>query len=485
MVRDPELLHLGVDVSARTLLPLAGALLLALAVLRWPGLGLVLLLVATYLNLSQVLVRFHGMPSLLQLLAVPLLLAAWLDQPSGTARGMGRYAVPGLLAGYTLVLFLSTTYALDRSLADWHAVEGAKALFLVVLVVLLVNSRERLRLAVWAMVAAGALLAVPGLVQVATGEFANDFWGLARIKHAHIYGSVFEARIAGPLGDPNYFAQILLVLVPIALFLGWTERGARARVLAFGAAGLLVAATVFTYSRGGALALVLVVLLSLLVHRTSPRALAAGALVVAATVLLLPPEFTRRVTTLHEIIPGGAEVLQRDASFEERRLLTAVAWQMFRDRPVLGVGAGNYTTYFDDYAHRVGSEARDYAEAGSTRYPHNLYLEMGAETGVVGLGAFLAVILVSFGRLRRTRRAYLDGGDPGLAGIAAALQIALAGYLVSSLFLHGHFQRYLWLLFALAAAVDGVGAGGPSQPARRQPTAEATGGALVGGESAP
>ncbi len=31
-------------------------------------------------------------------------------------------------------------------------------------------------------------------------------------------------------------------------------------------------------------------------------------------------------------------------------------------------------------------------------------------------------------------------------------QPALVGYLISSLFLHGHFQRPLWLLFALAAA---------------------------------
>jgi len=33
------------------------------------------------------------------------------------------------------------------------------------------------------------------------------------------------------------------------------------------------------------------------------------------------------------------------------------------------------------------------------------------------------------------------------------------GYLVSSLFLHGHFIRYLWLLFAFATALDLIAKG--------------------------
>jgi hypothetical protein len=35
--------------------------------------------------------------------------------------------------------------------------------------------------------------------------------------------------------------------------------------------------------------------------------------------------------------------------------------------------------------------------------------------------------------------------------------IGLVGYLVSSLFLHGDFQRYLWMLFARAAACHDLG----------------------------
>ena len=39
------------------------------------------------------------------------------------------------------------------------------------------------------------------------------------------------------------------------------------------------------------------------------------------------------------------------------------------------------------------------------------------------------------------------------AGLARGLQLALLGYLLSSVLLHGHFQRYLWLLLAFAAVL--------------------------------
>jgi putative inorganic carbon (HCO3(-)) transporter len=178
----------------------------------------------------------------------------------------------------------------------------------------------------------------------------------------------------------------------------------------------------------------------------------AGLLVVA-----LPSDFTERLTTLEQVFPGGGETLHPDSSFEKRRLVTRAAWEMFLDHPLSGVGAANYTVHYDRYADRVGSAAREYDDPGETHYPHNLYLEIGAETGVPGLLVFGAAVLVAFGYLRRARRRALARGDPGTAVLARGVALGLVGYLVSSLFLHGQFQRYLWLLFALAAALDALG----------------------------
>jgi putative inorganic carbon (HCO3(-)) transporter len=453
VAENPELGHLENPFSWAN----AGALVLAFALcaalLARPGLGLVLLALFVYLNLSQVLVREHGLPSLLQLLVVPIALAAFRGEGGRRFRELPRLPLFLLLAAYSIVLLVSSLAAWDREIADERIAESVKAWVICALIAVLASTPKRLVQGAWTIVAAGALLGGLGTFQALTGDYHRQFWGFARIKDAHIWGDVFEKRIAGPLGDPNFFAQILIVLVPVGLTLAAESKGLRGRGLALGATALILGGAVLTYSRGGALALGCVLLLFLASHRVSPRYLGLGALVLLLLLLVTPTELFRRLGTIGEILPGGEEVLDPDSSFAERKLYALTAWAMFLDHPVLGVGAGNYTVHFDRYADEVGFSARDYEQPGEVHYPHNLYLEIAAETGLVGLAVFAGAVAAAFHGLRRARSLLHTRGDRVSADFARAFEIALVGYLVSSVFLHGHFQRYLWLLFGFAAAL--------------------------------
>lgn len=454
-VAAPELFHLDLDVTLSPLLLLGGAAAVAgtVAILRYPAFAVGLLAVFVYWNLSEILVRFHGLPSLLQILVLPLGVAALLVAGGRGIEELALHPAAWVAAAWIGTLLLSTTRAWDTGVADAELAEALKGFAIFALVALLAAHRRRLRIATWATLAAACVLAALALWQVFADDFGTEWGGLARIKHAQIYGDVFEERIAGPLGDPNYFAQILLVLAPLGLLPRWAG-GRRGRFLALAAAVLLATATVFTYSRGGALALGLVVGLAFLVRGLTWRMVSAATAGLLVAVLLMPGAFARRLTTLQQILPGHEEVLDPDSSIEKRRLVTRVAWEMFLDHPVLGVGAGNYATRFPPYSARLGSAAREYDDPSEPQYPHNLYLEIGAETGLVGLGAFGVTVLVVLGVLARARRRFLDVGDEGLADLSAALALGVVGYLASSLFLHGHFLRYLWLLFGLAVACD-------------------------------
>ncbi|HET8647599.1 MAG TPA: O-antigen ligase family protein, partial [Vicinamibacteria bacterium] len=201
------------------------------------------------------------------------------------------------------------------------------------------------------------------------------------------------------------------------------------------------------------LALFCVAVLAVLARREHLRQAAAGVAVAAVLWAVLPRDFTRRLATIEQIV-GEQHALRPDSSFEKRRLLTQVAWRMFLEHPLTGVGAGNYTRRFDEVAERVSFASRDYEEPGDAHYPHNLYLEVAAETGVLGLLLFGGAIVLAFVALRRAEAVFREAGDRPAAGLAVAFQIALAGYLVSSLFLHGHFPRYLWMLLGFAAGLD-------------------------------
>lgn len=433
---------------------LVAALLAAVPIARRPVLGVAALVLLIYLNVSDILIRFHDLPSLLQLLAIPLGLAVLVEWRRGALKGLEPRTVTVALAAYVLVFVVSSTVAREPVLADARAVEAAKGFAIFMFILLLATTSERVRAGAWTLVVGGLVLAGTSLIQVATGAYGNEFGGLARVDYSQVYADVLESRLAGPVGDPNFFAQILVIVVPVALLLAWKERTRWWRLLALAAAAAIAATTIFTYSRGGALALGVVVLCSLFAaHPSRPRVTIGAALILVAGLALVPTQFARRLITLRALLPGEEQVLDLDSSVQNRVLLGRVAWNLFLDHPVLGAGAGNYAVHFYDYADEIGSAARDYNELGGTRYPHSLYLELASETGFLGLITFGTMVLLVFGHLRRAELAYFSAGHELHAALASALAIALLGFLVSSLFLHGHFQRYLWVLLGLSAAL--------------------------------
>lgn len=447
----PELLHF--QASALDVAVLVAVLAFGAVVIWRPVLALGALILVTWLNLSDILIRWHGAPSVLQALALPLLVAAWFVQRQ---RGFHRPLPATLtisLATYVLVLWLSTAWARDTALGELRALEVTKAFVIFALVLLLAASREHIRLGAWTLVAAATCVGALGVFQVVAGRYGQTFAGLARVEHAQIYGRVFEPRIAGPVGDPNFFAQILIPAVPIALQLAVSTSRLRERVAAFACAAVVTAAVVMTYSRGGALALGVVLALWLVGQGASARRLAAAGVALAVLVAVLPSDFARRLATFRQFVPRSADVLRLDSSFEQRRVLATTAWLMFLDRPLTGVGAGNYTRYYRPYTEETGSVVLEYEDFDAPHYPHNLYLEIAAETGLPGLIVFGTALATCFLYLRRARLAFRRDGDAASAALATGVQLALIGYLVSSLFLHGHFPRYLWLLFGLCAAL--------------------------------
>jgi len=434
---------------ATPLLLLIGLVFGALTI-RFSSAGVPILVAFVFLNLSQALVRRYDFPSLLQLLVVALAFAAWLKRDTEPLREVLRQRLTILLSMYLLLVYASTAWAADRELADERLMDLAKATGIYLLATLLISNERRLRQAMAALAASAFLLGALVFVQLATGQMDNPFFGLARIKEAHIYGDVFQPRIAGPLGDPNFFAQILLLALPVALLMGQAARDRVRKLAWWTAAGVTLATILLTYSRGAMIALaVMGVMLVRALHVRWRTTLAAAALALVVF-FLLPPSVTRRFVTIEEILPSAEAPLRPDSSFQERRLLMQVAWVMFGANPIAGVGAGNYSARYEDYAGLASSSARQYEDPSDRKFPHNLFLEVAAETGILGCVLFGAVLFAAWRALRAAKD----------SPIGQALGIAFVGFLVASLFLHLAFPRYLYLLFAFVGVVERLGVSG-------------------------
>jgi len=190
-------------------------------------LGLPLLAAVVYLNLSNLFVENYSLPSILQPLI--LVLAGMVVHYRAAFRPGAVILRPMTLAliAYGLLVFASSNWARSVSEADGVLTELIKSLLLMLVAGSLAASWRALRGVLAVVVAGAALLCVLELVQVVAGDRNLQFGGLARVDEGHIFGDVSELRPAGPVGDPNYYARILILAFPAAAFLGVGRRSRR------------------------------------------------------------------------------------------------------------------------------------------------------------------------------------------------------------------------------------------------------------------
>ena len=437
---------LGPVASAAAVL---GLIVAALTIMR-PDLGLLAFIFITYTRLSDVAIEYHGAPSIAKpfvaLLALAILVrwVLYQEQPKGWLR-------PAVLMGiYGMVIFTSLLYASDFWMAREALSDFVKDAIITVIVVILLQNIANLRRAIWVLLLAGIFMGTISVYQYMTGAWDNTFWGFGQAPVLNLIGTTEGARLGGPIGDPNFYAQIMLVIVPLAMLRAAAEKSMPLRLLALWAFGVCILTAVFTYSRGAFVAL-LVMLVAIVIYRP-PRPVEIGILLLAGVALLrfVPDTYMTRILSVADLFSGQSDV-RSEVSFRGRASELLVGMYMFADHPVLGVGVGNYPTLYQQYSRQIGYDPRTEA-----REPHNLYLEVASENGMAGLLIFGAILWSVFSSLQNARTAFRDAGLHTEADMVASLSIAMTGYLSAAFFIHGAYPRFFYLLIGIALSLPQI-----------------------------
>lgn len=418
-------------------------------------LGLPLLIVVMYTDVSDILMRKAPVPSLLQPLILLMTFAVLKWRRELRPETAALQPVVFAFAAYGLVVFSTSVWAPDAGLVDHYFAEIVKALFIAVLAASLAPTRGALQRAMTALIVAASVLSATSVVQITTGRFLDAFGGLVTPQVGTMYEHILMPRAAGPPNsDPNFYARILLIVIPLAVAYAAVERQLFRRLFYAGAAALITAGTLVTYSRGAMLTMGVMALLLLIGLRVRPRHIALGGVAGLVALLVLPTNIGRRLLTIETLLPGyTAEQVDYDSSVEKRKLLVAAGLAMFDQNPIGGVGAGHYGRVFPRYANEIGSPWIDYHPPGTKEHPHGLYFEIASETGILGLLTFAAVVVAALVSLERSRRAFRARRDRRMAIVSMAVSVAIFGYLVASIFLHETHLRYLALYLGFAIAV--------------------------------
>lgn len=456
-------------------LALVGAVLVvaAMALLRWPGLGTILATVLLYLNLPAIAASHHVPPVMIIAAAVALVVPAltkhWVVNRDGIIIDR-PFLLTLLFLGCTIV---SSFFAKSQDAAlVWLVRFAAEGIVVYLLFINLIRGKSALRHLIWVLLVCGAFLASLSVYQELSGSYANDFGGLAERKIArdhllegfdrgtrHIIRQSHRAH--GPSLDANRYAQILIVLLPLAWCLIRDEPKPLRKTAAAVCASLILGGVLLTYSRGAFVGMVVMLLVMGMLRVVTWRQMFIAGAALVLSIAVVSPGYIDRMGTLRGIEglvdPGSGSAEEPDPVARNRATIMLAAWRLFLDYPVLGAGPGQFApVYVIDYAGELYSIDRVTARHFRA---HSLYLEMAAETGVVGLSAFMAIVIATLGRLAVARRRAM-GLDASIANLAAAFFVAIVAYLVTALFLHLAYERYLFLLLAFAGATVQVAESG-------------------------
>ena len=459
---------LAVSVDSKALI--AGFVLMAvLALVLWkPDLATLGAVFSVWGNVAAAAVRFHHVPAIAAVasflvLGLPLFYYLIIRREPVRTNG-----VLGLLLVYLVVQVASAEFSRDIA-ASFSALSvfSLQGIVLYFLILNTVRTPVLLRRCLWAMVLAGVLMGALSLVQRVTHTYGKDYAGFA-VSHPFAYppdyddtssssdepeGQAFQAlypswRALGSIGDANYYAQIMIVLIPIALLRFWASSSWRERTPALLAVATISAGVVLSYSRGGAIA-VFVVVAGLIAFRYLRLRYVLPVIIAALLILAITePMFIRRIQTLGGGESGNPRAVDR--SILLRRTIIIADYHIFLDHPLLGVGYGQAPKYIPWYGRMYG-----YAQPAHGAGAHSMYLEILAETGIAGFGVFMLVIWAAVKPMVVLRR-YWARSRPEYAHTLASLMLGLLAFLAAATFLHLSLTRYLYLLLGLCGAASAI-----------------------------
>jgi putative inorganic carbon (hco3(-)) transporter len=291
-----------------------------------------------------------------------------------------------------------------------------KTVIIFTLMVNLIDTRQRM-LSLWKLVVVcGAGLGVGAIRSYMRGEFT-------------VRGLRIEGLVGGMFGNPNDLATALDILLPFAVAITLASKGL-ARLFYLGCAAILTVGVLVTLSRGGFLGLMATggVLLWKLGRGRRLKTILATGLICGILFAVLPGGYGARIATIFN------NEQDKEGSAQQRRELMERATSIAISRPIVGVGMGNFHIY-----------------SISEKEAHNAYLEIAAELGVMGLIAYLIVILAPLRSLRRIERQTRDmrsKSEREMYGLSVCIQASFIAYIVCSFFAS---IQYLWYLYYTAA----------------------------------
>jgi len=354
------------------------------------------------------------------------------------------------------ILLISVMRSSDLLFTLKESVRLASNFGLCYLVINLVDSREKIFQLFRVLSISTFFVAGYGFYQFAIQDFGALFWLVnPRLDTGFAHGRYtfweWRGRIISVLTSELELGHYFNMCLPASVVLWMSERGRAGawKWLLIALATLTGLLLTFTFGAWLALAGATALFIVIIDHKRRWKMLGAAVLVLAlfSALLVAGP---LRPFVFEKAFGNNIGSLAWDALSRIDAWTFAV--QTWWVHPLFGVGIGNYEIL--EYAHETIHSP--WGEGGST--PHNTYLYLLAESGVVGLVGMLAIV---FGTLLRSLNLRQN---PQYGLIALALAFGLTCNLIGwcgddSTFTGPHTSYLLWFIVGLSEVVRNLASG--------------------------
>ena len=301
----------------------------------------------------------------------------------------------------------------------------------------------------------GSLFGIYGIFQYNGIDFS--FW--AR--------NIGRQQVFGLFGNVNYFAEFLIVPLPIAVSLFFASRNKFKKILLLIATLAMGTSLIATFTRGSYLSfgvsLIFMFFLLLIsrgknfIKNNKKIFIILVAIIIITFLFVVPTPLNKSGTVISKINSRiSVTQLTQSSSIKRRIAIWKFTVLMIKDHPLLGSGIGTYKYNTLRYQAEffAQGENRSLYPHGFADKAHNEYLQLWAELGIIGLGIFIWLIISYFSCglkiLRKIRDEYRQGIIIGLMG--AMMAVLVDGIFGFPLHLPATIVLF-WLALGLTVAV--------------------------------
>jgi len=365
--------------------------------------------------------------------------AFWLVRKVLRRESWGEILKTPLILGSLVFLgwaTISMIWTYDRSATVLGLITQVQLVFLTIIIIDTIKTWDHV---VWA----ARLLVLGGMIAALATMYQYFIQGVPRAGD-------------GVSGGINFTASSLVSIMPFAFYLirsnhkgFWTI--ASLLYIPLGIVGVIV-----TFSRASFLLLAFVLALQawLLFRSRSTRGIMIVLLVImtVAAVVAVPLErIGERMEVITQLIESLLDPSSSDRYADDARIYHwKVGYAMFKDSPLLGIGFNSFGQQFLTEQFEVRGMPDIF---GSPRSPHSSYIGIVTELGLVGIGIFLLILIITARNLSAASRQLSEDNDHDRYHLVRAVYYVLVLQMLYGWVLNTHLNKNFWMILGLSVTL--------------------------------